>query len=85
MTNEEIDRFLARRKNLELPVKISFTSRTAFKGLFIQEHDFTDLRKKNLWRIVSESYLERYSEKKDPTLARIFNGQEITRLELIPG
>jgi hypothetical protein len=38
------------------------------------------LKTKNLWRIVSDSKVKEYQQSKDTSLARIFNGVEITRL-----
>jgi len=41
------------------------------------------LRAKNLWRIVNGASIEEYQKSKDLNLARIFNGVEFTRLNVI--
>ena len=42
--------------------------------------DYNDLKAKNFWRIVPENNIEGWKKSKDMNLARIFNGQEFTRL-----
>ena len=53
---------------------------SAITGLFIQTGDYTELKAKNLWRIVSAINIEEYKLSKDINLTRIFNGVEFTRL-----
>lgn len=83
MTYDEIDKFMLHKSPGSKPVRISFKTRNAIKGIFIKLPDYDELRKKNLWRIVSESHIESYKASNDSNLARIFNGTEMTRLELI--
>jgi len=83
MTYEDIKRFMVQKDPGSKSVQISFKTRRSFKGIFLQLPDYDELSKKNLWRIVSESYIESYKTSKDVNLARIFNGSEITRLEMI--
>ena len=52
-------------------------------GLFIDTPDAAELNSKNFWRIVSESKIEDFLAKRDLSLARIFNGSEMTRLGLL--
>jgi len=82
MTNEQIEKFL---KNNEMtsPVQINFKARNSIKGIFIKTADFSELKSKNLWRIVSESKFEDYEKSKDINLARIFSGMEITKLGVV--
>jgi hypothetical protein len=81
MTNEQIDKFLT-EKNLERPIQISFKTRKGITGLFLKLPDYGELRSKNFWRVVSETHFEDYKKSKDPNLARIFNGSEMTKLSL---
>ena len=83
MKYEEIEKLLDKQQPSKPLVQISFKTRSSIKGLFIKTQDYNELSRKNLWRIVSESQLKAYSESKDTSLARIFNGAEFTRLELV--
>ena len=82
MNYEDIDRFIQQKKPGNSPVNISFKTRRPFKGIFIVMKDFAELKRKNLWRIVSEGSIPSYQESNDANLAKIFNGSEITRLEI---
>ncbi|MBN8864304.1 MAG: hypothetical protein J0H92_13095 [Sphingobacteriales bacterium] len=83
MTSAEIEKFMLQKNKQAKAVQISFKTRASMKGLFIELPDYDDLKRKNLWRIVSESNLGAYKQTNDNNLARIFNGVEITRLEVI--
>ncbi len=82
MTNEQIEKFLDQHSD-KSTVNIFFKTRSTLKGLFIKTADYTELKTKNLWRIVSDSKIKEYQTSKDTSLARIFNGVEITRLNAI--
>lgn len=82
MNYEEIEKFMNVKNVKGLPVVINFKTRKPIKGLFIKLKDYEELRRKNLWRIVSENNIESYKTSSDTNLARIFNGAEMTRLEL---
>lgn len=84
MRYEEIEKVLQKKHSANTTFQISFKTRSAIKGIFIQSSDYKELSRKNLWRIVSETHLSSYKESKDENLARIFNGTEFTRLELVP-
>ena len=45
--------------------------------------DYKDLSAKNFWRIVTQKHFDEYNKSKNPDLARIFNGSEMTRLSLL--
>jgi hypothetical protein len=82
MTNEQIEKFI--EIHLEKgPVNIFFKTRSTIKGVFIKTADYGELKTKNLWRIVSDSKVKEYQASKDTSLARIFNGTEITRMGVI--
>jgi hypothetical protein len=81
MTIEQIEKFIAGNKeDLKEPAKIFFKTRGTVEGIFIRTSDFSELKKKNFWRIVSSKNLDDYKTSKDINLSRIFNGAEFTRL-----
>ena len=81
MTIEQIEKFIAQNpKNLNQLVKISFKARNALNGIFIQTPDFTELKQKNFWRIVTATNVENYMKSKDLQFSRMFNGAEFTKL-----
>jgi hypothetical protein len=83
MTTEQIEKFLEKNGNESTPVKVSFKTRKPVIGLFITTGDYNDLKSKNFWRIVGEANLESYNKSKDMSLARIFNGSEMTKLSVL--
>lgn len=83
MTSEEIQAFNTRKNAKNDVVQISFRSRPSLKGLFLHTKDSEELQRKNLWRIVSELHLPSYLESGDENFSRIFNGVDITRMEVI--
>jgi hypothetical protein len=80
MTTEQIENFLREKYLDKSPVKISFKTRQPLAGIFIKTADYGELKSKNFWRIVWESNIDNYKKTKDISLARIFNGTEITKL-----
>lgn len=83
MTNEQIDSFVQKNEFDRNPVKVSFRTRNAFTGIFVKTADYDDLKSKNFWRIVNETNVKKYMSSKDASLARIFNGTEITKLTVV--
>jgi hypothetical protein len=82
MTNEQIDDIVQKKVLSSVPLfEIRFKTRNPIKGLFILTSDYKELSRKNLWRIVSESYIDEYKKTNNENLARIFNGTEFTKLE----
>ena len=80
MTNEAIIKQVEAKSNTDRPLNIHFRQRDTIRGLFLKGDDYSDLRSKNLWRIVTNANIERWEKTKDVNLARIFNGVEFTRL-----
>jgi hypothetical protein len=80
MTNDMIEKYIQDKKHKNIQVNIHFKQRSTVTGLFIQTNDYSELKAKNLWRIVSSSKVEEWQKTKDINLARIFNGTEFTRL-----
>ena len=83
MTQEQINDIIRKDRSSSPLFEIKFKTRSPIKGLFITTADYGELSRKNLWRIVSESKIEEYKKSKDENLARIFNGVEFTKLELV--
>lgn len=83
MTIEQIDNFLKKNEFDRNPVKVSFKTRNSFTGIFVKTTDYEDLKGKNFWRIIGESNVKKYMSSRDTSLARIFNGTEITKLTAV--
>jgi hypothetical protein len=81
MTYEQIETIIQKKHPSGKVFEIRFKTRNPIKGVFIVTPDYGELSRKNLWRIVSESYIAEYTKTKNDNLARIFNGTEFTKLE----
>ena len=62
MTNDQIEDIVQKRLSVGPLFEIRFKTRNPIKGLFIQSSDYKELSRKNLWRIVSESYIDEYKK-----------------------
>ena len=84
MNSEDIEKFLNTKT---LPdnnyVKIDFKKRDSIYGLFLKEGDYTDLKSKNFWRIVTRQHFDEWNKSKNSNLARIFSGSEFSKLTLL--
>ncbi len=80
MTNEQIEKFVEVKQRKNNPLNIHFKDRGTVTGLFVQGTDYSELKSKNLWRIVSNTKLDEWKQTKDMNLSRIFNGMSFTRL-----
>jgi len=84
MTNDQIEKFLEPSAITQKSVKIDFKTRQSMVGLFIKTPDYSELKSKNFWRIVTGgTNITQYKSSPDNNLAKIFNGAEITRLTLV--
>jgi hypothetical protein len=84
MNSEEIEKFLkTKAADGDGYVKIDFKKRDTIYGLFVKDNDFSDLKSKNFWRIVTRTHFDEYSKSKNVNLAKIFNGAEFSRLSLL--
>lgn len=81
MTNDVIEKFIESKEALGRPVNISFRQRNAIMGLFIQWRDYEEMKTKNFWRIVPESKMQEWEKTKDPSLAKLFSGNDFTKLK----
>ena len=82
MTAEQIEKFFSSNIKSSSLVRISFKTRNAVVGIFVQTPDFDELKAKNFWRIVSEANYEQWKQSKDYSLVRMFNGTEFTKLAI---
>ena len=80
MTSEQIEKFIEPQKRNGLSLNIHFKDRQTVSGIFIQGNDYSELKSKNLWRVVSSINLSQWKQKQDMNLSRIFNGVSFTRL-----
>ncbi len=83
MTYEQIEEAIKKRNAINSIIEIRFRARNPIKGLFIETSDYRELSRKNLWRIVSESHISEYQKSHDEALARIFNGTEFVKLQVV--
>ncbi len=84
MTHDQIEEVMKKKHASNSIFEIRFKTRTPIKGMFIKSSDYAELSRKNLWRIVRETYIAEYNKSHDENLARIFNGSEFTKLEMLP-
>lgn len=80
MAPEMIEKFVENKNRKDIAVNIHFKERSTVTGLFIQGADYKELKSKNFWRIVSNTYLNEWKQTKNINLARIYNGMSFTRL-----
>lgn len=80
MTPDKIEEYIDQKERKDNPVNIHFKDRNTVKGIFIRSADYDELKSKNLWRVVSTTYLNDWKKTKNENLARIFNGLTFTRL-----
>jgi hypothetical protein len=82
MSPEQIARFIETEQLNNDTVKVEFKKRNTINGLFVQLNDYDELKAKNFWRLVSETYLEHWHKSKDINDTKLFNGSEFTRLSV---
>jgi hypothetical protein len=80
MKNDAIEKFVETGKRKNRNVHVHFKTRSTINGIFIVSNDYEEMKGKNFWRIVPESRFEEWKNTKNPSLSRLFNGAEFTRL-----
>ncbi|MBM3416101.1 MAG: short-chain dehydrogenase [Bacteroidetes bacterium] len=80
MTTDQIEKYIDTKARKESPVSIHFKDRQTVTGIFIQLADFSELKSKNLWRVVNSKNIAEWNKSHDHNLSRIFNGMSFTRL-----
>jgi hypothetical protein len=82
MTYDQIEKVVNPENVGKYVITISFKSRNNIKALFIQMPDFNELKVKNFWRVIPEKSIAEWKKSRNMNLARIFNGQEFTKLSV---
>jgi len=80
MNNSQIENFVTDKKRKNKVVRIHFKHRPAINGMFVFVNDYTEMKEKNFWRVVSEQSAQEWSRKKDNSNSRLFSGSEFTKL-----
>ncbi|HET9747557.1 MAG TPA: short-chain dehydrogenase [Chitinophagaceae bacterium] len=80
MTTEMIEKFVENKSRKSAAVNIHFKERSSVKGMFIRSVDYDELKRKNLWRVVSDAKIEEWNRTRNMDLPKIFNGLSFTRL-----
>ena len=75
-----IEKFVENKSRKSVAVNIHFKERSSVKGMFIRSVDYDELKRKNLWRVVSDAKIEEWNRTRNMDLPRIFNGLSFTRL-----
>ena len=81
MTSEVIEKYVESAEVAGKPVTISFKQRNNITGIFILGYDYADMKKKNFWRIISETKIAEWQVSKDVNLARLFSGSDFTKIK----
>ena len=80
MTSEQIEKYVEQPKHTGSLLTIHFKDRQTVTGVFVEAADYSELKSKNLWRVVRETNLAEWKQTKNQNLNRIFNGMSFTRL-----
>ena len=84
MTVEQIENFLAKESVPQGKIiRFEMNKRNPVRGLIVQGKDYTELKGKNFWRIVTQTHLAEYSKSQNINLAKIFSGTEFAKLSLV--
>ena len=81
MNNDLIVKFLEPTHLSKTSVKIEFKKRNTIIGVFVESPDYQDLKAKNFWRIVPEGKIEEWKKTKDSSLAKLFSGNDFTKIK----
>lgn len=81
MTFDIIQKFVESKQASGRAVNISFRKRTPVTGLFIKGKDYEEMKAKNFWRIVPEARITEWEKTNDVQLAKLFSGNDFTRLK----
>lgn len=83
MNNQNIEKF-CETKNTDWKncLRIDFKKREPLYGFIVAASDYDYLKEKNLWRIVLVPNMGKWQNTHNLDFAKIFNGDEITKLSL---
>ena len=83
MNNIAIEKFCEAKKiDWKSCLRIDFKEREPLYGFIVAAPDYDYLKGKNLWRIVLISNISKWQTTGNLDFAKIFNGDEITKLSL---
>lgn len=77
-----IEKFLDTNAKETKIVNVHFKDRSTVTGIFVALKDYSELKAKNFWRLVSAKNVEQWKKNKDVELSRLFNGAAFTRLSI---
>jgi hypothetical protein len=84
MTVEQIENWL---KKEAVPqgkiIRFEMKKRNPIRGLIVQGRDYSELKTKNFWRIVTQTNLVAYQKSNDIGLAKIFSGTDFAKLSFV--
>jgi hypothetical protein len=80
MTPDIIEKFIEDSGRKSVIVNVHFKERSTISGVFVRGEDYEELKRKNFWRIVSETNMSDWKETKNINLARLYNGAAFTKL-----
>ncbi len=63
-------------------VNVHFKDRSTVTGIFVALKDYSELKAKNFWRLVSARNVEQWKKTRDVELSRLFNGASFTRISI---
>ena len=77
-----IEKFLDINAKHSKVVNVHFKDRSTVTGIFVFLKDYSELRAKNFWRLVSLKNVKQWKATNDVELSRLFNGAAFTRLSI---
>ena len=80
MNNLVIENFVELEKRKNKAVRIQFKTRGSLNGIFVFGSDYQEMKKKNFWRIVTESKDGSFADTRDVAASRLFKGDEFTKI-----
>ncbi len=77
-----IEKFLDTDTKDTKVVNVHFKDRSTVTGIFVALKDYSELKAKNFWRLVSAKNVEQWKKTRDVELSRLFNGATFTRISI---
>jgi len=83
MDIDSIEKFIDTNAKEAKIVNVHFKDRSTVTGIFVALKDYSELKAKNFWRLVSAKNVEEWKKNNDIELSRLFNGAAFTRLSIV--
>jgi cytoplasmic iron level regulating protein YaaA (DUF328/UPF0246 family) len=80
MQVETIEKYVENKERKNSFITISFKDRNNITGKFIRQSDYEELKKKNLWRIVTDAHFNDWASTFNNDFVRIYNGTSFQKL-----